>query len=199
MRFKSIMVLVLTVLVGLVVPVSPAQADDLDDRGLQLVQQAANGRITEAELAELIEEYPRLAERVPQSWISGRITVEIDPWAVMAPLASCATVYGTHTEMSITGLTTLYVFRHYVRFCWNGSTVTSVVKQPHTMSNLDWTIGGWSVQQQITSGVNTSQARSYLQLRVEHCFPPAGCVGFSYPWIDFKLKGTGASTYTHGS
>lgn len=169
------------------------------DREKFLVEQAFKGEISEGELAELKRDFPQTAESIPdlKSVKAAPPKIEV-AHEVAKGSKGCRSIYGEVHFKSITGLTTLYRFRHEVNFCWNGSIVTSLDVRPHRMTDVDWSIEGWEVASESKSGVRTPIARSYKQLRVTHCLLYVGCFARTYPWVELTLMNEGSSREDKG-
>jgi hypothetical protein len=163
------------------------------------------GTWTEADL-DLVRQHPDIAAQVP------------DPSQPPEPLSiasSGGTRERTATTKAASALTTIcgawvdawfqkksilgnsiYKWHHYVRYCRNGSVVTTWQARYDYIT--DQQSGVYVREQTVNSqwGLGTNSATSHIQRHLEFCILKLGCYENHLPWSRITVHGNGTYSWT---
>lgn len=193
---------VLTVLLLLLV-LSPAAA-----LGAQHSQDATTGRSAEnaierfrrtnrlsAEDKALIRRVPELAATVidPDNWETGEGSTESGIFSIAA--SGCKTADYWVRARTLLG-NTAYVFHQVLQACYNGTRVTSIGQRYAYLSDVDANFYYRGLIVNSKSALPTSSLSSTMQGKVENCIAKYGCIGVTYPYVQIRISGGGAVSYT---
>jgi len=159
---------------------------------------------------ELVLQFPEVAKTVadprrePVSQLSATAPEVVSAarqrsGAQAAVLAvSCRTVFHDLTYKSLLGFD-IYKWRHHVKFCYDGTRVTSI---PERYDALMWHDGTRELHERTvdqSGGVGTTFAYSHIQRKIGACTVIVGCYGWTYPWSRIDLLDNGGYVRTGSS
>lgn len=104
---------------------------------------------------------------------------------------SCITWDTWVTQRSAWSGSILYRWHHNIDFCYNGSKVTRVRSERHSVSNKDWSWADKGENQSSKAAGGYSNAQGYIEGNMEQCFFHYGCVKTNHPAIGVTIYSNG--------
>ena len=126
----------------------------------------------------------------------GAVTKSAKPTAVTALATNCgAWVDAWFQKNSVLG-NSIYKWHHYVRYCRNGSVVTTWQSRYDYIT--DQQSGVYLREQTVNSqwGLGTNNATSHIQRHLEFCILKLGCYENHYPSSKITVHGNGTYNVT---
>jgi hypothetical protein len=194
-------------LASMILGASPAQAatpdGSNDPQVVVALERIEAGTWTQADLA-VIRQYPDIAAQVPDPSQPAEL-LSVSSSGGTAPsggktAASLTTICTAYVDawfqkVSVLG-NSIYKWHHYVRYCRNGSAVTSWQARYDYITDEQ---SGVYVRDLVVNaqwGLGSNSATSHLQRHLEFCVYKVGCYENHYPWSKITVHGNGTYDWT---
>jgi len=112
-----------------------------------------------------------------------------------APVICGAWVDVWYQKTSVLG-NSIYRWHHYVRYCRNGSKVTSWQNRYDYVTDTQTGVYVRELEVNQQWGIGTNSAVSHLQRHLEFCIARYGCYENHHPWSKVTVHGNGTSSFT---
>ncbi len=187
----------------LTLAVSPASANAKApvvsvDEARAAVQRIAEGKSSPADLA-LIESVPGLAEKVvdPKQTTITTTKGSLPNNARAVPAETCGWYKVDLTQKSTAGFT-IFVWRHYVEYCYNGQRVNRWRNRFDQVIYSDVTVEPGTLLVDTKTPTPGLTVSSRMQRQIKQCAPGIGCYATYLPWSQINVNRWGGATYTSG-
>jgi hypothetical protein len=89
-------------------------------------------------------------------------------------------------------------YHTHVRWCYTGSSVTSVPEHYGYFANVDSQFYPREVMVNVLNYYSANQQQAFTQQRIENCVLKYGCIGSASPWNRVNVYGNGTNSYSWG-
>jgi hypothetical protein len=173
---------------------------------------ALNGTISEAEISELIDEWPEVAAVLPHPEVQvvhAERIISNSPVLLMGggsdtfsatATTTCRRLTTTYNYRSMLSRAVIYKFEKAASRCFTGSRVTSIYDRTQRIYGVQYGVDPIPAKDYLedwTTGINTSRAESYMQRKVRH-YAAGVTIGYSHPWAKMVFTGSGGYSVTKG-